>query len=120
MVQSIVEGWFQAMRRGRDGEAELIALFAVDARYTEPFSGRTHRGHDAIRDYFSTSWDEAPADLVLTVDRVDVQGQRAVARWCCRSPALPGPVWGEDRYLVEAGKIRELVTVFIDAPDRPA
>lgn len=35
----LVERYFRAMQRGQEGEEELVALFAEDAVYVEPFSG---------------------------------------------------------------------------------
>lgn len=108
--RQVVDRYFHAMRAGAAAEDELMALFAADAIYTEPFTGssRTHHGHDAIRRCFQEAWLNPPPDLQLTVDRVDLDGARVQARWTCTSPAFPAPVAGRDSYRIVEGKIAEL------------
>lgn len=103
------------MRAGASAKAELLALFADDAQYTEPFTGtqRTHRGIGAIARCFERSWTEAPPELELEVHRVDVDGRRASADWTCRSPAFDGPVSGRDEYEIVDGKIVALTVRFV-------
>lgn len=110
--REVVDAYFAAMRRGRDAHHDLVALFAPDAEYTEPFAGapRTHHGREAIDAALGASWDQSPPDLELIVHRVDVEGQEVRAAWSCRSPVFPAPVEGRDTYLIEAGRIRRLVT----------
>ncbi|MCH9682260.1 MAG: nuclear transport factor 2 family protein [Deltaproteobacteria bacterium] len=112
----VVDRYFQAMRAGSAAEHELMALFAEDARYTEPFTGqaRTHEGQAAIRRCFVDAWRNPPVDLELVVDRVDVDGDRVQARWTCHSPSFPGPVSGRDAYVIRDGKIAQLVVTFAE------
>ena len=49
-MRETVERYFRAMQRGPEGEDELVALFADDAVYLEPFSDAAHTGREAIRD----------------------------------------------------------------------
>lgn len=113
---TVVNAYFEAMARGSDAADDLFALFAKDAVYTEPFTGtvRRHEGQAAIEQCFTTSWENAPPDLVLTVDRIDVDGDTVVSEWTCTSPAFPGPMRGTDRCVVRAGRIAELEVRFLD------
>ncbi len=112
-----VWAYFGAMRRGADGESDLLALFTDDAIYIEPFSGATSAaiGIDAIRQRFRSGWAEPLPDMELDVHSIDVVGSTATSRWECRSPALPGPVRGTDHYAFRDGRIAEL-RVTIDPP----
>lgn len=108
--RAVVDAYFRAMQQGQIGQEALLALFADDAVYTEPFTGtpRTHEGIRAIRACVEASWAYSPPGLVLAVDRVDVDGARVLARWTCSSPAFTAPVKGQDRYLIRDGKIARL------------
>ena len=106
-----VQRYFEAMQRGPDAAEELFELFADDAVYVEPFSGeeRTHEGRPAIEACLQQSWKNAPPDLVLEVNRVDVDGAVVKSEWTCTSPAFPAPVKGKDECVVENGRIQKLV-----------
>lgn len=108
----VVDAWFSAMRRGKRGEAELLALFHDAAEYTEPFAGspRTHVGIEAIRACFREGWERPLPDLTLHVDRVDIDGPNVRAEWTCSSSAFPAPVRGVDRYTIRDGLIARLET----------
>ncbi len=110
----LVDRYFAAMRRGAAAEEDLVALFADDAVYVEPFSGEEPaRGRDAIRRRLRQGWEVPLPDLELDVLEVEVDGRRARSRWECRSPALPGPVRGEDRYEFADGRIARLEVRFL-------
>ncbi len=105
----IVERYFAAMRRGPEAEADLLALFAPDAVYAEPFSGDgPAEGIQAIRSRFRDGWQTPLPDLELDVLELEVAGSTARSLWECRSPGLPGPVRGEDRYEFSGGRITRL------------
>lgn len=108
--REVVERYFQAMRQGADAAEALFELFADDAVYTEPFSGspQTFRGRDAIEARLRAGWAETPPDLVLQVDRIDVEGQVVTSHWTCTSPAFPAPVKGRDVCTVRDGRIHHL------------
>ncbi|MEM9458942.1 MAG: nuclear transport factor 2 family protein [Myxococcota bacterium] len=116
--RQVVDRYFHAMRAGSAAETELMALFAEDAVYTEPFTGRTrtHRGRPAIRRCFIESWRNPPPNLELRVDRVDLDGERVQAHWTCTSPAFDGPVHGHDAYVVREGKIAQLTVTLMNSP----
>ncbi len=109
-----VDRYFEAMQRGPEAAEELFALFADDAVYVEPFTGetRTHEGRAAIEHCFRESWKNAPPDMTLEVNRVDVDGDTVHSRWTCSSPAFDAPVKGHDRCVVDGGRIRRLEVTF--------
>jgi len=117
----IVDAWFAAMRRGRAGEEELLALFHEDATYVEPFSGasREHVGKDAIRACLRAGCEQPLPDLTLTVERVDVDGDEVRAEWVCATSAWPTAMRGLDVYRVADGRIRRLETLLLGPVETP-
>lgn len=114
-----ISRYFAAMRKGPDGEQELLALFAEDAVYREPFikPGNPAVGRDEIRQRLQTGWARAIPDLELDVLTVSIEDTVATSTWECRSPAFPGPVRGTDRYRFRDGLIVELDVSIDDRPD---
>ncbi len=110
-----VQRYFAAMQRGPAAAQELFALFADDAVYVEPFTGetRTHEGRAAIEACFTASWKDAPPDMTLEVNRIDVDGAVVKSEWTCRSPVFEAPVKGRDVCTVESGRIRRLEVAFL-------
>src|SRR5689334_9021497 len=90
--ETTARDFFRAMQTGASAEAEMMALFAEDAVYVEPFTGRarTHRGKSAIRQTMRQGWSQPLEDLRIEVDRLVVDGDIVVADWTCYAPALPG------------------------------
>lgn len=105
------------MQSGPDGREELLALFADDAEYVEPFSGGTHRGLPAIRAYLEGAEASAPPDLRIIVDRLDVEGDLVEATWTCESPAFRRPARGRDRFVIRQGRIARLETALLEPPE---
>ena len=116
-VHDLVERYFSAMQRGRLGEEDVLALFTEDAVYAEPFSGGVHTGLDAIRAWLSASWESAPRDLRLIVDRVEAAGDVVEAEWTCESPDFAQPARGHDRFTVRHGKIARLESTLTQRPE---
>ena len=114
-----VEAYYAAMRRGAAAEDEMMALFASDATYVEPFTGEPDPavGRDAIRRRLRTGWEQPLPELELDVLEIRVEGSGVTSRWECRSPALPGPVRGTDRYEFADGVISRLVVELDDTDD---
>ena len=114
----VVEGLFRAMQAGPAGEADMMALFADDAVFVEPFSGQpmTHVGHAAIRENFRQQWLHPLPDMKLTLDRVDLDGSIVRAEWTCQSSAFPAPMQGHDLLTIANGKIARLEIVVADMP----
>ena len=113
--RELVDAYFGAMRRGADAEDEMMALFADDAVYVEPFSGapRESAGREAIRATLREGWATPLPEMVLDVHEVEVTAEGARSRWTCTSPALPGPARGEDVYTIEEGRITRLEVRFL-------
>ncbi len=116
--RNVVENMFKAMQAGPEGENAMMALFASDAVFVEPFSGevKTHEGADAIRTSFQEMWKEPAPDMKLMVDRVDIDGDRIRADWTCTSPAFATPMRGHDLFNITGGKIARLEVVVTDMP----
>lgn len=104
----VVKAYFEAMRLGEEAAEDLLALFAEDATYIEPFSGAqlTHVGKAQIEAQLRRGWQTAPPDLTLVVDRIDVEGQVVTSHWTCTSPVFPHPMKGRDVATVRDGLIR--------------
>ena len=116
--RKVVERLFKAMQARPAGEREMMALFADDAVFIEPFSGvpRTHEGIDAIRTSFREMWSEPGPELTLTLSRVDREGDIVRAEWSCTSPAFPTPMRGFDLFTLSDGKIVRLEVHVTDMP----
>ncbi len=119
--RKVVEILFKAMQAGPSGEEEMMALFAEDAVFIEPFSGepKTHSGKAAIRASFQEMWREPPPDLKLTLDRLDLDGDRVRAEWTCTSPVFPEPMRGRDLFTISSGKIARLEITVTGMPPMP-
>ncbi len=117
-MESVVNAYFAAMRKGAEAEDEMMALFAEGAVYTEPFLAPDVPavGKDQIRDRLKAGWANPLPDMELDVLEVAVEGGNARSVWECRSPALPGPVRGEDHYEIEDGRIVRLEVRFSAQP----
>jgi uncharacterized protein (TIGR02246 family) len=117
-VRTVVEDLYRAMQSGPTGEAAIMALFADDGVLVEPFTGQpqTHRGKPAIRAALATMWQGRAPDLVLTLDRVDVEGDSVRADWTCTSSLLPGPLRGRDMLTVRAGRVASLEITITEMP----
>lgn len=93
----------------------MMALFAEDAEYSEPFSGKTqtHLGKAAIQQVFVQGWKQPLPDMRLEIDRFDVDSQTIRVDWTCHSPALQGGKGqGTNVFSLSGGLIRRLVTTF--------
>lgn len=114
-LPSAIDRFFRAMQAGATSEAAMMALFAEDAEYSEPFSGKTqtHQGKAAIRRAFVQGWKHPLPSMRLEVDRVDLDDQTIRVDWTCHSPALPGGKGqGTNEFSLSGGLIRRLITKF--------
>ena len=119
--RELVERYFAAMQAGPAGVEQMVSLFAEDGEYVEPFSGngqvRTHKGSDAIRAFFQESLNGPMGQEVrLSLDRLDLDGDRLRSEWTCSMPMLPQPMHGHDLYTIEHGKIKRLEITVYDMP----
>lgn len=110
-TREALDRYYGAMRRGADAENEMMALFAHDAIYSEPFSGSPEPaiGRGQIRDRMRAGWATPLPDLELDVLSVELTGSTAVCTWECRSTAFPAPVQGCDEYHFAGGLIQRLI-----------
>ena len=111
--KSIINRFFAAMQVGATAEDDMMRLFAEDADYIEPFSGRirTHAGKVAIRKCMLDGWKRPLPNIQIEVEELTVQGSEVLVRWVCRSPALPGGMGkGENRFTLKDGLIVRLET----------
>jgi ketosteroid isomerase-like protein len=116
-MHETLERYFRAMQRGPEGEEELVALFAEDAVYVEPFTGGEHVGRKAIRDWLRASYRDQPPEMRITVERLQVVEQVVEARWVCESPAFARPARGRDRFTIRDGRIARLETELLEPPE---
>ena len=91
--RKVVEDLFRAMQAGPGGENAMMALFADDAVFVEPFSGQpqTHTGTAAIRQSFRDQWKDPLPDLELTLDRVDLDEGRTAGGMDVHVAGVPDP-----------------------------
>lgn len=116
--KDVIERMFKAMQTGLAAENDMMALFAEDAVFTEPFSGepQTHNGKDAIRTCFRDMWSQPGPEIELTVGRVDMDGDTIRAEWTCTSPAFSSPMRGYDHFRIKDGFIQHLEVIVTDMP----
>jgi uncharacterized protein (TIGR02246 family) len=108
-----IAAFFRAMQAGAAAEASMAQLFADDAVYIEPFSGRptTHKGKEAIMATMRAGWAYPLPDMKIELDSVEVSGNEIVVAWICRSPGLPGGLGrGVNRFSLDGGLISKLET----------
>ena len=96
------------MRLGEDREEELLRLFSDDAVWIDAFGGGEHVGREAIAEWLRSSRKDAPPDLDVVIERIDLEGATAVADWTCESSAFARPARGRDRFTVHNGRIARL------------
>ena len=109
----LVQLYIQAMEC-QDKET-LLDLFAEDAAYIEPFAGspQTHQGKGEIRAWMDLQPEFRPDDLRITLDKLDVEQDKATADWTCISSVFPAPMRGRDFYTIRDGKIARLETTML-------
>jgi hypothetical protein len=93
----------------------MEGLFADDATYEEPFSGKptTHSGKTAIMTAMSAGWSQPLPDMHIAIDKVETAGPVVRVDWTCYSPALPGGAGkGRNEFELKDGKIARLKTSF--------
>ncbi|MEM7141520.1 MAG: nuclear transport factor 2 family protein [Actinomycetota bacterium] len=116
--RNAIDRYYGAMRVGADAEVEMMSLFADDAVYAEPFSGRDEPavGKESIRERMQAGWAAPLPNLELDVLSVELTGDAAVCTWECRSSAFPAPVLGRDEYTFADGLITSLVVTITSEP----
>lgn len=108
-----ITNFFLAMQAGKIGAEALMACFAEDAVYVEPFTGETrrHEGKEAILKAMALGWEMPMVDTRLEVLSASVDGAVVELAWACHSPSIPdGRGSGRNRFVLRDGLIVELVT----------
>lgn len=108
-----ISNFFLSMQAGEIGAPALMACFAKDAVYEEPFTGavRVHKGHDEILKAMALGWEMPMVDTRISIDKVEVSGAEILVDWTCRSPSIPGGEGrGLNRFVLRDGQITSLVT----------
>lgn len=120
--RGVVERLFRSMQAGAGAEEEMVSLFQDDATFIEPFGGRpvTHVGLAAIRESFRQQTANPLPDMVLTLDRVDLEGPVVRAEWTCASSVFPAPMRGHDLFNIRDGRFDRLEIVVSDMPGPPS
>lgn len=117
-LRASVDRFFAGMQGGPTHEEAMLALFAADAVYVEPYSvmgkATLHSGKDAVRAALKAALATPLPEQRLVVDRVDVDGDVLIATWTCYSPALPGGKGrGANTFTFRDGLITRLETRFV-------
>jgi len=116
--RSVVERYLAAMQAGPGGLDDLVALFEDDAVYVEPFTGQpqVHTGKAEIRAFFEAALESHLRDVRLTLERLDLDGERLRSVWTCDLPALSAQMRGFDLVTLNAGRITRLETTVTEFP----
>jgi ketosteroid isomerase-like protein len=119
--RTTVEQYLAAMQAGPGGLEGLIALFDDDAVYVEPFSGQpqVHAGKAEIRAFFEYALEHHLNGVRLTLDRLDLDGERLRSEWTCQLPSASAPMRGFDLVTLREGRIARLETSVTQFPPMP-
>ncbi len=119
--RSVVERYMAGMQAGPCGVEDLVGLFEEDAVYVEPFGGQpqVHSGKAAIRDFFQNALEQHLRGARLTLDRLDMDGERLRSEWTCEVPAFNAPLRGFDLLTLRDGRIARLETTVTEFPPMP-
>ncbi len=119
--RTLIERYVALMQVGAGGLDELLGLFTDDAVYVEPFSGQptAHSGRAEIRAFFQHAFDTDLRGARLTLDRLDIDGERLRSEWTCEIPVFPAPMRGFDLLTLREGHIARLETTVTELPPMP-
>jgi ketosteroid isomerase-like protein len=119
--RSVVERYMAGMQAGPGGLEDLVGLFDEEAVYVEPFGGQpqVHSGKAAIRDFFQNALEQHLRGARLTLDRLDMDGERLRSEWTCEVPMLNAPMRGFDLLTLRDGRIVRLETTVTEFPPMP-
>jgi ketosteroid isomerase-like protein len=119
--RAAVERYFAAMQAGSAAVDDLVGLFDDEAVYVEPFTGQpqAHTGKAEIRAFFARALEQDMRNARLTLDRLDIDGDRLRSEWTCELPNAPTPMRGFDLLDLREGRIVRLETTVTEFPGRP-
>ena len=115
--RAIVERYLASMQAGPSGLENLVDLFADDAVYVEPYMGQptVHAGKSEIRAFFEVALAQHLNGVRLTLDRLDLDGERLRSEWTCILPMFPRPMRGFDLVTLRDGRIVRLETTVTES-----
>ena len=116
--RATVERYLATMQAGPSGLDELVGLFDDEAVYVEPFGGQpqVHNGKSEIRAFFEVALQQHLKDVRLTLDRLDLDGERLRSEWTCHLPMFAAPLRGFDLLSLREGRIVRLETNVTEFP----
>ena len=116
--RATVERYLATMQAGPSGLDELVGLFDDEAVYVEPFGGQpqVHNGKSEIRAFFEVALQQHLKDVRLTLDRLDLDGERLRSEWTCHLPMFTAPMRGFDLLSLRDGRIVRLETNITEFP----
>lgn len=116
--RSTVERYLALMQAGSNGLDDLVGLFEDDAVYVEPFTGKpqVHSGKAEIRAFFARALEHEMREARLTLERLDIDGDRLRSEWTCHVPVMSGPLRGFDLLSLRDGRIVRLETTVTEFP----
>jgi ketosteroid isomerase-like protein len=116
--RAVVEGYLALMQAGQDGLDDLVGLFDPEAVYVEPFAGppTAHTGQAEIRAFFTVALAQHLHGVRLTLDRLDVDGERLRSEWTCELQGFTRPMRGFDLLTLREGRIIRLETTVTEFP----
>jgi hypothetical protein len=119
--REMVEAYMAAMQSGPAGLERLVELFGDEAVYVEAFGGQphVHAGKDEIRSFFDVALRQHLNAARLTLDRLDLDGERLRSEWTCTLPMLSAPLRGFDLVTLRDGLIVRLETIVTESPPLP-
>lgn len=115
--RGVVESYLASMQAGPGGLENLVELFTDDAVYVEPFAGQpmVHTGKAEIREFFKVALAQHLNGARLTLDRLDLDGERLRSEWTCQLPIFPKPMRGFDLVTLRDGRIARLETTVTES-----
>lgn len=108
-----ISNFFLSMQAGEVGAEALMACFAENAVYEEPFTGtvRVHKGRAEIIKAMALGWEMPMVDTRISIDKVATVDNEILVEWTCRSPSIPGGQGsGMNRFVLHEGHITSLIT----------
>ena len=116
--RNTVEQYLAKMQAGPDGLDDLVSLFEDDAVYVEPFGGQpqVHSGRIEIRAFFEQALQQHLKGVRLTLNRLDIDGDRLRSEWTCEIPMFSAPMRGFDLLTLRDGRIARLETTVTEFP----
>jgi hypothetical protein len=107
----LIERYVEGMRVGTSASHDMLDLFADDGIIQR--RPDTYVGKDTIRRSFPDSHLNASADMALTLDQVDVEGDHIRQRVDVHVAHVPAPMRAQDLWTISNGEILRLETNFL-------